>query len=316
MEEKYMNNIQKKDWEVIAYKRKISEQGSMQRPQGQRKQRTGSVQGRSKRKKQQMERLQGEKVRCRQQIARGQLREARKKKRRRQVFIARFVCAFFICVIAGMIVLGVHSLGAKEKEIELESFAQTIAVPFHKENDWTIEDIFGILEKDGIVCTQDFLTLNDYSRPGNKLKEVKNIFVHYTANPGTNAAQNRSYFENLSETHETSASSHFIIGYEGEIVQCVPLDEIAYAVAGRNNDSISIECCYVDENGEFTEETYRSLVHFSALLLEKYGLKSKDLMRHYDDNGKICPKYYVENEDAWWQFVEDVKVYQESLSTS
>ena len=45
--------------------------------------------------------------------------------------------------------------------------------------------------------TEDFLTVNEYSRPGDPLTEVKNIFVHYTANPGTSAAQNRSYFEQL-----------------------------------------------------------------------------------------------------------------------
>lgn len=246
-------------------------------------------------------------------MTRVQLREARKKKRRRQVFIARFICAFFICIVVGMIVFAIHRLVVSDEERMSGSFAQTIGAIFQKGNNWTIEDMFGMLEEEGISCIQDFLTINDYSRPGDELKRVKNIFVHYTANPGTNAAQNRSYFENLAETHETSASSHFIIGYEGEIVQCIPLDEIAYAVAGRNDDSISIECCYVDESGEFTKETYKTLVHFSALLLEKYELKSKDLMRHYDDNGKICPKYYVENEDAWWQFVEDVEVYMESL---
>ena len=96
------------------------------------------------------------------------------------------------------------------------------------------------------VMTEDFLTENPYSRPGEKLENVNNIFVHYTANKGTSAAQNRSYFENLGITGETSASAHFIIGYEGEIIQCIPLDEIAYAVAGRNYDSISIECCYQD----------------------------------------------------------------------
>ena len=247
-------------------------------------------------------------------MSKEQVRELRRKKRRRQVFIARFVCAFFICLVVGMIVLGVYRFAGKDGENKaVSSFAQTIGAIFHKGNDWTIEDMFGMLEEGGITCSQDFLTVNEYSRPGKELRRVKNIFVHYTANPGTNAAQNRSYFENLAETHETSASAHFIIGYEGEIVQCIPLDEIAYAVAGRNDDSISIECCYIDESGEFTEETYQTLVHFTAILLEKYGLNSKALMRHYDDNGKLCPKYYVENEDAWWQFVEDVRVYQESL---
>ena len=82
---------------------------------------------------------------------------------------------------------------------------------------------------------------------------------HYTANPGTSAAQNRSYFEQLKDNHERSASAHFIIGYNGEIIQCVPLDEIAYAVQTRNEDSISIECCYKADNGQFTQETYDSI---------------------------------------------------------
>ena len=100
------------------------------------------------------------------------------------------------------------------------------------------------------AITEDYLTVNPYSRPGTELKRVNNIFVHYTANPGTSAAQNRSYFENLGVTGETSASAHFIIGYEGEIVQCIPLDEIGYAVKKRNDDSISIECCYLREDGK------------------------------------------------------------------
>ena len=91
------------------------------------------------------------------------------------------------------------------------------------------------------------------------MTEVNNIFVHYTANPGTSAAQNRSYFEQLKDNHERRASAHFIIGYDGEILQCVPLDEIAYAVQTRNEDSISIECCYKADNGQFTQETYDSL---------------------------------------------------------
>ena len=74
---------------------------------------------------------------------------------------------------------------------------------------------------------EDFLTKNEYSRPGYRLPKVTNIFVHYTANPGSSAAQNRSYFEQQKDTHERSVSSHFIIGYEGEILQCVPLDEVA-----------------------------------------------------------------------------------------
>ena len=151
------------------------------------------------------------------------------------------------------------------------------------------------------------LDVNEYSRPGDPLTEVNNIFVHYTANPGTSAAQNRSYFEQLKDNHERSASAHFIIGYNGEILQCVPLDEIAYAVQTRNEDSISIECCYKADNGQFTQETYDSLIRLLSWLIDAYELEPEDILRHYDCGGKKCPIYYTEHEDAWEQLKEDVK---------
>ena len=159
------------------------------------------------------------------------------------------------------------------------------------------------------IIEEDFLTVNEYSRPGEKLEEVKNIFVHYTANKETSAAQNRSYFENLAITGETSASAHFIIGFDGEIVQCIPLEEIAYAVQKRNYDSVSIECCYLQADGKFTDATYQSLIRLCAWLLNEYDLAPEDMRRHYDEGGKKCPLYYVENEDAWDQFLKDLRDY-------
>ena len=156
---------------------------------------------------------------------------------------------------------------------------------------------------------EDFLSISEYNRPGTELSAVNNIFVHYTANPKTSAAQNRSYFENLAQTHERAASAHFIIGYNGEIIQCIPLEEEAYAVIGRNNDSISIECCYISEDGAFTQETYDSLIWLLASLTEQYDLNAQDILRHYDCGGKLCPLYYVEHEDAWRKLLSDVEQY-------
>ena len=36
-------------------------------------------------------------------------------------------------------------------------------------------------------------------------------------------------------------------------------------------------------------------------------LNENDVIRHYDVTGKICPKYFVEHENAWKQFRKDVK---------
>ena len=153
---------------------------------------------------------------------------------------------------------------------------------------------------------ENFLTPNEYSRPGEALEEISSIFVHYTANPNTSAAQNRSYFEQLKDTHITSASAHFIIGYDGEIIQCIPLDEIAYAVQSRNYDSVSIECCYKSADGSFTQETYDSLIDLLAWLTDVYHLSTDDILRHYDCGGKKCPIYYTEHEDAWERLKKDV----------
>lgn len=159
------------------------------------------------------------------------------------------------------------------------------------------------------LIKEEFLTVNPYSRPAEPLTEVRNIFIHYTANKDTSAEQNRSYFENLGITGERSASAHFVIGYEGEIIQCLPLDEIAYAVKTRNYDSISIECCFVDENGKFTDATYQSLLQLTAWLLREYKLTPNDVLRHYDVGGKKCPLYFVEHEDSWEQFRQDLTDY-------
>ena len=111
------------------------------------------------------------------------------------------------------------------------------------------EGLEDLLEPDYEV---NLLTPNEYSRPGIALDKVNGIVIHYTANPGSSAVANRDYFESLSISHETMASSHFIIGLDGEVVQCIPTAEISYASNDRNDDTISIECCHPDETGEFT----------------------------------------------------------------
>lgn len=150
------------------------------------------------------------------------------------------------------------------------------------------------------------LTPNAYSRPGIELEQVKGVVIHYTANPGSTAQNNRDYFENLKDSHETKVSSHFVIGLEGEIIQCIPSGEIAYASNSRNADTLSIECCHPDETGKFTDATYQAVVNMTAWLCVRFGLSSEDVIRHYDVTGKDCPKYFVENPEAWEQLKKDV----------
>lgn len=169
-------------------------------------------------------------------------------------------------------------------------------------------DLGAIVAPDWI--DQQFITKNPYSRPGDKVCKINNIVVHYIGNAGTTGQQNRDYFESLKDQsgdNTTSVSSNFIIGLDGEIIQCIPIDEKAYASNNRNSDTVSIECCHPLKDGKFTEETYDSLVKLTSWLCGELDLTEKDIIRHYDVTGKVCPKYFVEHEDAWKSFQKDVK---------
>lgn len=155
---------------------------------------------------------------------------------------------------------------------------------------------------------QEFLTPNPYSRPQTPLKEVNNIVIHYVGNPNTRAIANRNYFEGLKDSKSVQASSHFIVGLEGEVIQCIPLSEVSYCTSKeRNVDTVAIEVCHPDESGKFNDSSYQSAVKLTAWLCSYYGLTEEDVIRHYDVTGKLCPLYYVEHEDAWAQFKADVK---------
>lgn len=158
-----------------------------------------------------------------------------------------------------------------------------------------------------ISIQHHFLTVNPYSRPGKSLKNVNGVVVHYTGNPGSSAKNNRNYFESLKNTHVTKASSHFIIGINGEIIQCIPLNEISYASNNRNSDTISIECCHPDSSGRFTNATYQSLQILVKELMNTYHLNKNDIIRHYDVTHKQCPKYYVKYPQKWRDFINSLE---------
>lgn len=158
---------------------------------------------------------------------------------------------------------------------------------------------------------EQLLTVNPYSRPGKKVKSIDKIVVHYLANPETSAQQNHDYFESLKDLRNDYMSANYVIGLEGEIIECVPDGEVAWASNQMNSYSISIENCHMDTTGRFNKATYWSDVHLVAYLTEKYGLGRDDIIRHYDVTGKICPKYFVEHPDAWEKFKDDVMDYRE-----
>ena len=144
--------------------------------------------------------------------------------------------------------------------------------------------------------------VNGSGRRGEAIGPIHDIAIHYVGNPGTTAQQNRDFYNNP----DTQVSSHFLIGLKGEIIQCVPLKEKSSATNERNRDTISIEVCHPDAGGVFTDASYQSLVKLTAWLCDNFHLSRDRVIRHYDVTEKNCPKYFVENEDAWKLFKADV----------
>lgn len=153
------------------------------------------------------------------------------------------------------------------------------------------------------------LDVNRMSRPGTKIGTIKKITIHWVGNAKSTAIANRNYFNNLKNQNVTYASAHYIIGLEGEVIRCVPENEVAYHGNSHNCYAIGIENCHPDWEGKFNEKTYKSLIELCAELCIKYKLNPiTDIERHYDITGKDCPHYYVVNESAWNAFKKDVDI--------
>ncbi len=211
---------------------------------------------------------------------------AKKSKRKRKLRKGRIVMA--VIIVAAIIVMSclvVKRINQNSEAKKVKNLAE-IKIP-----DWIDSQIIDV---DGT------------SRNGYKLKGVKDIVVHYVGNPGTTAQQNHDFYAG----NQSNVSSHFVVGLDGEIIQCIPINEWSAASNWRNNDTISIEVCHPDETGKFKKKTYSSLVKLVAWLENVCDIDESHVIRHYDITKKECPRYFVQHEDKWKTFKKNVEKYR------
>lgn len=211
---------------------------------------------------------------------------AKKSKRKRKLRKGRIVmAAIIVAAIVIMSCLVVKRINQNSEAKKVKNLAE-IKIP-----DWIDSQIIDV---DGA------------SRNGYKLKGVKDIVVHYVGNPGTTAQQNHDFYAG----NQSNVSSHFVVGLDGEIIQCIPINEWSAASNWRNNDTISIEVCHPDETGKFKKKTYSSLVKLVAWLENVCDIDESHVIRHYDITKKECPRYFVQHEDKWKTFKKNVEKYR------
>ena len=211
---------------------------------------------------------------------------AKKSKRKRKLRKGRIVMA--VIIVAAIVIMSclvVKRINQNSEAKKVKNLAE-IKIP-----DWIDSQIIAV---DGA------------SRNGYKLKGVKDIVVHYVGNPGTTAQQNHDFYAG----NQSNVSSHFVVGLDGEIIQCIPINEWSAASNWRNNDTISIEVCHPDETGKFKKKTYSSLVKLVAWLENVCDIDESHVIRHYDITKKECPRYFVQHEDKWKTFKKNVEKYR------
>ena len=211
---------------------------------------------------------------------------AKKSKRKRKLRKGRIVMA--VIIVAAIVIMSclvVKRINQNSEAKKVKNLAE-IKIP-----DWIDSQIIDV---DGA------------SRNGYKLKGVKDIVVHYVGNPGTTAQQNHDFYAG----NQSNVSSHFVVVLDGEIIQCIPINEWSAASNWRNNDTISIEVCHPDETGKFKKKTYSSLVKLVAWLENVCDIDESHVIRHYDITKKECPRYFVQHEDKWKTFKKNVEKYR------
>ena len=145
------------------------------------------------------------------------------------------------------------------------------------------------------------------------LNTIKYLVYHYTGNDGDSDESNGRHFHN----HIVKASAHYFVD-DDSVTQSVPDNYIAYSVGGKcqsnhhplykvctNSNSISIEMCDCLKNGEveITEKTLENSIELGKMLMKKYNIPIKNVIRHYDVNGKACPNCNnFLKDDAWNAF--------------
>jgi len=170
---------------------------------------------------------------------------------------------------------------------------------------------------------QDLLTVNPYSRPGDKLHKLRGLVLHWVGNPKTTAQFNRDFFEMRKDGEHGTGGAHLIVDLDGSVVQCVPFDELTHHAGPTakttanakkwlgdypNGCTIGIETCHLDWKGTYTPETYRSMIDLCVLLCKSYGLTEKDVYTHELITGKDCPRWFYDDPSRFARFLEEVEL--------
>ena len=156
----------------------------------------------------------------------------------------------------------------------------------------------------------EFVSCDPSNYRAGRTQPVRYIVMHYTANNGDTARNNCDYYHRVGGLQ---ASAHYFCDEYGAM-QSVREGDTAWHCGARaywhpecrNANSIGIEMCSrkrADGSYYILPETVANAAALAREIMQRYGIDTDHVLRHYDVTGKRCPMPWVDDPAQWTAFL-------------
>ena len=155
----------------------------------------------------------------------------------------------------------------------------------------------------------EFIACNSDNYRSGRTQPVRYIVMHYTAGNGDTARNNCDYYHRVSGLQ---ASAHYFCDEHGAMQSVRECDTAWHCGARaywhpecRNGNSIGIEMCSrkrADGSYYILPETVANAAALAREIMQRYGIDTEHVVRHYDVTGKRCPMPWVDDPAQWTAF--------------
>ena len=156
----------------------------------------------------------------------------------------------------------------------------------------------------------EFVSCDPSNYRAGRTQPVRYIVMHYTANNGDTAKNNCDYYHRVGGLQ---ASAHYFVDEHGAMQSVRECDTAWHCGARaywhpecRNANSIGIEMCSrkrADGSYYILPETVANAAALAREIMQRYGIDTEHVLRHYDVTGKRCPMPWVDDPAQWTAFL-------------
>jgi N-acetylmuramoyl-L-alanine amidase len=194
-----------------------------------------------------------------------------------------------------------------------------------------------------MTITDNLLTTNPWSRPGNPRGQCLALVMHWTGKALQPARAVRQFFEDRKAGTTGYGSAHYVVDLDGQIIRCIPEIEIALHVGASGDDekdpasgkfytdwarsqfgpaftrpspsygpnlcTLGIEMVPIDDDGHFRDATLEGAAELAADICQRLALNplTEVTTHHLVVGWKDCPRLWVNHPELLEEFRQTVK---------